>query len=46
MVDANAPFFNVAAQLKDANTVRFSGFMAVDVRGRQVLVKAPVWTFA
>ncbi|CAN8096629.1 unnamed protein product [Discula destructiva] len=29
---------------KDGNKVRFAGFLAVDVRGRQVLVKAPVWT--
>jgi hypothetical protein len=26
--------------------VRLAGFMAVEVRGRQVLVKAPVWTIA
>ncbi|KAK4123333.1 hypothetical protein N657DRAFT_634496 [Parathielavia appendiculata] len=30
---------------KDAgNKVRFAGFVAVEVRGRQVLCKAPVWT--
>ncbi|KAK7990766.1 hypothetical protein PG990_015046 [Apiospora arundinis] len=29
---------------KDASKVRFAGFIAVEVRGRQVLVKAPVWT--
>ncbi|KAK4190449.1 hypothetical protein QBC35DRAFT_378136 [Podospora australis] len=29
---------------KDAGKVRFAGFVAVEVRGRQVLVKAPVWT--
>jgi hypothetical protein len=29
---------------KDTNKVRFAGFLAVEVRGRQVLVKAPVWT--
>ncbi|KKY39360.1 hypothetical protein UCDDA912_g00571 [Diaporthe ampelina] len=29
---------------KDANKLRFAGFLAVEVRGRQVLVKAPVWT--
>lgn len=29
---------------KDSNRVRFAGFLAVEVRGRQVLVKAPVWT--
>ncbi|KAI0902578.1 hypothetical protein F4806DRAFT_491049 [Annulohypoxylon nitens] len=28
---------------KDPNKVRFAGFVAVEVRGRQVLVKAPVW---
>jgi hypothetical protein len=27
-----------------AQKVRFAGFVAVEVRGRQVLVKAPVWT--
>ncbi|KAJ9130332.1 S-adenosylmethionine-dependent methyltransferase-like protein [Pleurostoma richardsiae] len=29
---------------KDPTKVRFAGFVAVEVRGRQVLVKAPVWT--
>ncbi|KAE9568885.1 hypothetical protein CGMCC3_g14995 [Colletotrichum fructicola] len=29
---------------KDNNKVRLAGFPAVEVRGRQVLVKAPVWT--
>jgi hypothetical protein len=29
---------------KDPGKVRFAGFVAVEVRGRQVLVKAPVWT--
>ncbi|KAL2271460.1 hypothetical protein VTJ83DRAFT_831 [Remersonia thermophila] len=29
---------------KDTPRVRFAGFLAVEVRGRQVLVKAPVWT--
>lgn len=29
---------------KDVSKVRFAGFVAVEVRGRQVLVKAPVWT--
>ncbi|KAK1987025.1 hypothetical protein LZ30DRAFT_777902 [Colletotrichum cereale] len=29
---------------KDNNTVRLAGFPAVEVRGRQVLVKATVWT--
>lgn len=29
---------------KDLGRVRFAGFVAVEVRGRQVLVKAPVWT--
>ncbi|PON25410.1 hypothetical protein TGAM01_v205704 [Trichoderma gamsii] len=28
---------------KDASRVRFAGFVALEVRGRQVLVKAPVW---
>lgn len=31
---------------KDPNKVRFAGFLAVEVRGRQVLVKAPVWSLA
>lgn len=31
------------APLKDPSKVRFAGFVAVEVRGRQVLVKAPVW---
>jgi hypothetical protein len=30
--------------IKDSGRVRFAGFVAVEVRGRQVLVKAPVWT--
>ncbi|KAM0334165.1 hypothetical protein ACHAQA_001185 [Verticillium albo-atrum] len=29
---------------KDINKVRFAAFLAVEVRGRQVLCKAPVWT--
>jgi hypothetical protein len=29
---------------KDSNKVRFAGFVAIEVRGRQVLAKAPVWT--
>ena len=29
---------------KDSGIVRFAGFMALEVRGRQVLMKAPVWT--
>ena len=28
----------------DSGKIRFAGFFGVDVRGRQVLVKAPVWT--
>ncbi|KAI0603313.1 hypothetical protein F4775DRAFT_23617 [Biscogniauxia sp. FL1348] len=28
---------------KDPSRVRFAGFIGVEVRGRQVLVKAPVW---
>lgn len=31
---------------KDLGRVRFAGFVAVEVRGRQVLVKAPVWTIS
>ncbi|GAB0136703.1 hypothetical protein EsDP_00004996 [Epichloe bromicola] len=29
---------------RDASKVRFAGFVALEVRGRQVLAKAPVWT--
>ncbi|QSZ30652.1 hypothetical protein DSL72_000210 [Monilinia vaccinii-corymbosi] len=29
-----------------AHKVRFAGFMTIDVRGRQVLFSAPVWTMA
>jgi hypothetical protein len=29
---------------KDANKIRLAGFVVVEVRGRQVLMKAPVWT--
>lgn len=32
------------ALLKDPSRVRFAGFIALEVRGRQVLMKAPVWT--
>ncbi|KLP05159.1 uncharacterized protein Y057_12599 [Fusarium fujikuroi] len=41
--DADKDTF-VAALPKDSNRVRFAGFMALEVRGRQVLMKAPVWT--
>ncbi|KAF4965215.1 hypothetical protein FZEAL_10783 [Fusarium zealandicum] len=34
----------VVALPKDSNRVRFAGCMALEVRGRQVLMKAPVWT--
>lgn len=34
---------NLALPPKDSSKVRFAGFLAVEVRGRQVLVKAPVW---
>lgn len=33
-----------ASQSKDAGRVRFAGSFGVEVRGRHVLVKAPVWT--
>ncbi|KAI0449534.1 hypothetical protein F5B21DRAFT_494083, partial [Xylaria acuta] len=33
----------VASPPKDAPRVRFAGFLGVEVRGRQVLSKAPVW---
>lgn len=29
---------------KDSGRIRFAGFLALEVRGRQVLMKAPVWT--
>lgn len=32
------------ALAKDSSRVRFAGFMTCEVRGRQVLMKAPVWT--
>ncbi|KUJ21106.1 uncharacterized protein LY89DRAFT_426796 [Mollisia scopiformis] len=35
-----------AAAEDGAQKVRFAGFVGVEVRGRQVLVKAPVWTVA
>lgn len=38
--NADAP----ASTAPKDNKVRFAGFVAVEVRGRQVLVKAPVWT--
>ncbi|KAF5632955.1 hypothetical protein F52700_6196 [Fusarium sp. NRRL 52700] len=41
--DADKDTF-AAALPKDSNRVRFAGFMAMEVRGRQVLMKAPVWT--
>lgn len=31
---------------KDSSKIRFAGFVAVEVRGRQVLIKAPVWPLA
>ncbi|KAF4445650.1 hypothetical protein FALBO_17159, partial [Fusarium albosuccineum] len=34
----------VAPLAKDPKRVRFAGFMAIEVRGRQVLMKAPIWT--
>ncbi|KAJ4153240.1 hypothetical protein LMH87_009737 [Akanthomyces muscarius] len=30
--------------MKEPKRVRFAGFMALEVKGRQVLMKAPVWT--
>ncbi|KAI1340461.1 hypothetical protein F5Y15DRAFT_414788 [Xylariaceae sp. FL0016] len=35
-----------ASPAKDPARVRFAGFLGVEVRGRQVLVKAPVWSLA
>lgn len=32
------------ALISDPSRVRFAGFIALEVRGRQVLMKAPVWT--
>ncbi|OAR02116.1 hypothetical protein LLEC1_01642 [Akanthomyces lecanii] len=33
-----------AGTMKEPKRVRFAGFMALEVKGRQVLMKAPVWT--
>jgi hypothetical protein len=33
----------IAGAPKDGGRVRFAGFVALEVRGRQVLMKAPVW---
>ncbi|KAJ4311690.1 hypothetical protein N0V84_010325 [Fusarium piperis] len=41
--DADTDNFAVVVP-SDANRVRFAGFMALEVRGRQVLWKAPIWT--
>lgn len=41
--DATDP---TAAPPKDPSKIRFAGFVVVEVRGRQVLVKAPVWSLA
>lgn len=35
---------SISALPKDPSRVRFAGFFALEVRGRQVLMKAPVWT--
>ncbi|KAM3514863.1 hypothetical protein MY11210_001468 [Beauveria gryllotalpidicola] len=32
------------AAMKEPGRVRFAGFVALEVKGRQVLIKAPVWT--
>jgi len=37
-------YFLSTGPSKDANRVRLAGFVALEVRGRQVLIKAPVWT--
>ncbi|KAM0358024.1 hypothetical protein ACHAP4_005023 [Fusarium culmorum] len=42
-MDADKDTF-VASLPTDSNRVRFAGFMALEVRGRQVLMKAPIWT--
>lgn len=42
LTDATTPAA-AAPPAKDAPRVRFAGFIAVEVRGRQVLQKAPVW---
>ncbi|KAI1330354.1 hypothetical protein F5Y16DRAFT_408604 [Xylariaceae sp. FL0255] len=39
-----APTASTPTPPKDASRVRFAGFIGVEVRGRQVLMKAPVWT--
>ncbi len=33
-----------AGIMKEPKRVRFAGFVALEVKGRQVLMKAPVWT--
>lgn len=33
-----------SASVDDVGRVRFAGFMALEVKGRQILIKAPVWT--
>lgn len=40
---AAAPLPPLGPPARDPTKVRFAGFLAVEVRGRQVLVKAPVW---
>ncbi|PMB73522.1 hypothetical protein BM221_000945 [Beauveria bassiana] len=35
---------NKPAAMKEPGRVRFAGFVALEVKGRQVLIKAPVWT--
>ncbi|RDL40446.1 Uncharacterized protein BP5553_00425 [Venustampulla echinocandica] len=42
--DANNEGKSKVASEDGPQKVRFSGFVSVEVRGRQVLVKAPVWT--
>lgn len=34
----------ITAVMKEPKRVRFAGFVALEVKGRQVLMKAPVWT--
>lgn len=40
----HANIFSPAAGSKDHGKVRFAGFVALEVKGRQVLMKAPIWT--
>ncbi|KAI5858646.1 hypothetical protein BZA05DRAFT_440273 [Tricharina praecox] len=42
-VQAQSPLLQQAGEPSDGDRLRVAGFMAVEVRGRSILVKAPVW---